>query len=140
MERAHGCPALPNSPTIVSRTRADQVAPLKHPLLVDAFLLFRALPDHAGKPFQRHQRLAGVGPLLQLLDRDVIERLPAGAAREQGAGDVHHVRRARAFVKQRRAAMRAEAAYGLRGLVLVAGDAGFAPGDAETLAPASDIG
>src|SRR5512140_379344 len=28
-----------------------------HPLL-----LFRTLPDHAGKAFQRHQRLAGIGP------------------------------------------------------------------------------
>src|ERR1700680_2006212 len=108
--------------------------------MIDALLLFRTLPDDAGKPFQRHQRLAGVGPLLQLLDRDVIERLPAGATQEQGGGGVHHVRRARAFVKQRRAAMRAEAAYGLRGLVLVARDSGLAPGDAETLAPASDIG
>src|SRR5262249_15587328 len=44
-----------------------------------AFLLFRALPDHARKTLQRHQRLAGVSPFLQLLDRDVIERLAAGA-------------------------------------------------------------
>src|SRR5689334_9815519 len=39
-----------------------------------AFLL-RALPDHAGKALQRHQRLAGIGPFLQFLDCDVIERL-----------------------------------------------------------------
>src|SRR5258708_34335313 len=36
--------------------------------------------------------------------------------------------------------MRAEAARGFRGLVLEARDGGLAPGDAKTLAPASDIG
>ncbi len=59
-----------------------------------AALLLRALPDHAGKAFQRHQRLAGIGPFLQLFDGDVIERLPPGAAREQRARNVDHVRRA----------------------------------------------
>src|ERR1700675_3846690 len=54
MDQGHGCPGRANSPTIVSGTLEDQPAPLKHPLLVDALLLFRALPDHAGKPFQRH--------------------------------------------------------------------------------------
>src|SRR6476661_10738271 len=63
---------------------------------------FRALPDHAGKAFERNQRLAGIGPLLQFLDRDVIERLAAGSAGEKRARDIHHMRRARAFVKQRR--------------------------------------
>ena len=29
----------------------------KHPLAIPTLLLFRALPDHAGKAFQRHQRL-----------------------------------------------------------------------------------
>ena len=43
-------------------------------------LSFRTLPDHAGKALQRHQRLAGISPFLQLLDGDVIERLPSGAA------------------------------------------------------------
>src|ERR1700722_5430423 len=105
-----------------------------------AFFLFRALPDHAGKTFQRHQRLSGIGPFLQLLDRDVIERLPAGAARKQRARDVHHMRRARALVSDWRAAADTEAAHGFRGLVLVARDGGLAPGDAEALAPAADIG
>src|SRR6266403_8286 len=104
------------------------------------FPLFRALPDHAGETLERHQQLAGVGPFLQFLDRDVIERLAPGAAGKQRARDVHHVRRARAFVSKRRAAMRAEAARGFRGLVLEARDGGLAPGDAKTLAPASDIG
>src|SRR6185312_527730 len=105
-----------------------------------AALLLRALPDHAGIAFQRHQRLAGVGPFLQLLDGKVIERLAARAAREQGTRDVHHVRRAGALVEQRRAAGRAEAARGLRGRIVIARDRGLAPGDAKALAPASDIG
>jgi len=60
--------------------------------MIDAFLPFRTPPDHAGKSFQRHQRLAGVRPLLLFLDGDMIERLPAGAAGEKRARDVHHVR------------------------------------------------
>ena len=55
------------------------LADLAHHFAAAAPLPFRALPDHAGKAFQRHQRLAGIGPFLQLLDRDVIERLAAGA-------------------------------------------------------------
>src|SRR5260370_8404599 len=86
--------------------------------MVDALLPFRALPDHAGKTFQRHQRLAGIGPFLQLLDRDVIQRLAAGAAGEQRARDVHHVRRTRPLVSKPRAAMGAEAARGFFGLGL----------------------
>src|SRR6476661_6601374 len=112
----------------------------KYPLMIEALLLFRALPDHAGKTLQRHQGLAGIGPLLQFPDRDVIERLAAGAARKKRARDVHHVRRTGAFVKQRRAAVCAEAARGFRGFVLEARDGGLAPGDAQALAPASDIG
>src|SRR5260370_7934998 len=107
--------------------------------MVEALFLFGALPHHAGKAFQRPQWLAGVGPLLQLLDRDVIERLPPGAAGEQRARNVHHVRRTRAFVKQRRAATRTEAAHGFGQFVLEARDRSLAFGDAKALAPASDI-
>src|SRR6266478_5140256 len=103
--------------------------------MIDALLPFRALPDHAGKTLERHQRLAGVGPFLQFLDRDVIERLPAGTARKQRPRYVHHVRRARALVSEWRAAMRAETPHGFRGLVLVTGDRGPALGDPKTLAP-----
>src|SRR5437016_12093151 len=110
------------------RTRQWQAAisGSKHPVMIEALLL-RALPDHAGKTFQRHQRLAGIGPLLQFLDRDVIERLAAGAAGEKRARDVHHVRRTRALVSKRRAAMRAKAARGFCRLVLEAPDGGLAP-------------
>src|SRR6202041_1724056 len=107
----------------------------EHALMVDALLPFRAMPDHAGKTLQRHQRLTGIGPLLHLLDGDVKERLPAGAAQKQRARNVHHMRRTRALVKQRRAASPAKAAHGFAGLVLEAGDRGAALGDPETLAP-----
>src|SRR5258706_11372471 len=83
--------------------------------MIDALLPLRALPDHAGKTLQRHQRLAGIGPFLQFLDRDVIERLAAGSAGKERARDVHHVRRTRALVKKRRAAMRAKTAPGFFG-------------------------
>src|SRR5260370_21154636 len=105
--------------------------------MINALLPFRALPDHGGKAIERHQRLAGIGPFLQFLDRDVIERLAAGSAGKQRARNVHHVRRTRAFVSERRAAMRAEAARGFCGLVLEACDGSLALGDAETLAPAA---
>src|SRR6201996_9517404 len=101
MEAAHGCPA----PAGFSGS--------KHALAVEPLLLFRALPDYAGKALQRHQRLAGIGPFLQLLDRDVIERLAAGALVEQGAGDVDHMRTARSLIGDWRAAMGTEAARGL---------------------------
>src|ERR1700722_1287331 len=108
--------------------------------MVDALLLFRPMPDHAGKALQRYQRLAGIGPLLHLLDGDMIERLPAGTARKQRARDVHHMRRTRALIKQRRAAGCAKAAHGFGRLVLEAGDSSAAFGNPEALAPASDIG
>src|SRR3954469_22813249 len=112
---------------------------LEHAFALNRLLLFRALPDHAGKAFQRHQRLAGIGPFLQLLDGNVIERLAAGALPEQRAGDVDHVRAARALVGDRRAAMRAEAARGLGRLVLEARQRGLARDDAKPLLPAPDI-
>src|SRR6185312_16736985 len=84
----------------------------EHPFTADALLLFLAIPDHAGKALQRHQRLAGIGPFLHLLDGDMIARLPAGTAREQRARDVYHMRRTRALIKQRRAASPAKAARG----------------------------
>src|SRR5689334_4819894 len=115
-------------------------AALEHALAIYPLLLFRAVPDHTGIALQRHQRLAGVGPFLQFLDRDVIERLPSRAARKQRARDIDHVRRARAFVGNGRAAVRTEATYGLGRLVLVARETGLALGDTKTFAPASDIG
>src|SRR5437868_11999644 len=120
--------------------RSRVLAELERVVPGDTPLLFRALPHHPRKTFQRHQRLAGIGPLLQFFDRDVIERLPAGAPRKQRARDVDHVRRTRTFVTERRAAVLAEAPRGLGGLVLVARDGALAACDAKALAPASDIG
>src|SRR5690349_18515315 len=50
------------------------------------------------------------------------------------------MRRAWAFIGDRRAAMRTEAAHSFGRLVLVAGEAGLSLGDPKTLAPAPDIG
>src|SRR5580692_7266810 len=105
-----------------------------------ALFLLRALPDHAGKTFQRHQRLAGIGPFLQFLDRDVIERLAAGTIGKQRAGNVEHMRRARALVDQGRAATLAKAAPGLGRRILEMRNIALAARDAKALAPASDIG
>src|SRR5437660_7434081 len=77
-------------------------------IVAGAFPFLRALPDPAGKALQRHQRRAGISPFLQLFDGVVIERLAAGAARKQRAGDVDHVRRAGALVSDGRAAAGAE--------------------------------
>src|SRR5258707_14352491 len=69
----------------------------------------------------------------------MIERLAAGAAGEQRAGNVDHVRRTATLVDDGRAALGAKAARGLGRLVLETREAVLALGDAETLAPASDI-
>src|SRR3954453_6350609 len=111
----------------------------EHPFAIGTFVLFGALPDHARKTLERHQRRAGISPLLQFLDRDVIERLPAGAATEKRARDIHHMPWPRALVYDRRSAARAETAHRFAGSVLVAHDLALALGDAKTLAPASDI-
>src|SRR3954463_1026628 len=50
------------------------------------------------------------------------------------------MRRARAFIGNRRAAARAETSCGFGRRVLIAREAGLALGDTKTLAPASDIG
>src|ERR1700737_4113264 len=70
----------------------------------------------------------------------MIERLPAGTAGKKRARDVHHMRRTRALIKQRRAASRAKAPHGFRDLVLETRNPRLALGDAKPLAPASDIG
>src|SRR5579859_1917509 len=98
------------------------------------------MPDHARKTLQWHQWFAGIGPFLQLFDRDVIQRLTSGAIREQRTWDVDHVRRTRALVNQRRAAALAERAPGLGRRIVEASDHVIARDDAKTLAPASDIG
>src|SRR6476646_750522 len=112
----------------------------KHAVAIPTFPRLRALPDDAWKALQRHQLLAGIGPFLQLFDRHVIERLPAGTAGKKRARNVDHVWRSRARVEERRAAIFAEAARGLRRPVLEMRDVRFPAHNTEALAPASDIG
>src|SRR3981081_3103613 len=111
----------------------------EQPVVVDALVLFRALPHHAGKTLQRRQRLAGIGPLLQLFDGNMVERLPPGAAMEKRARDVDHMRRTRALIEQRRTASRAKASRGFCSLVFEAGNPGHSLDDAKTLAPTADV-
>ena len=112
----------------------------EHSLPVATILLFRAPPDHAGKTLQRHQRLAGIGPFLQLLDGDMIERLPAGAAGKKRARDVDALLGAATFVENGGATATAEAAR-IAGCILdVAREQPFAFGEAKTAAPRADIG
>src|SRR5258706_2604315 len=78
----------------------------KHPVMIEALLPHRALPDHAGKTLQRHQRLAGIGPLLQFLDRDVIERLGGRLGGEKSAPEVYQMRRTGAVAQKKRSPLR----------------------------------
>src|SRR5262245_23718954 len=55
------------------------------------WLLLGALPEHAGIALERHKRLAGIDPVLLLLEGDVIDRLTASAALKEGARNVDHV-------------------------------------------------
>src|ERR1700674_3933206 len=70
----------------------------------------------------------------------MIKRLAPGAAREQSAGNVYHVRRKFTFIRQRRAATTAKAARGTRSFVFVASDNFLAVGYAKALAPTTDVG
>src|SRR5690348_622479 len=70
----------------------------------------------------------------------MIERLAAGAALKKSAGNVHHVRRACAFVEQRCAAASAEAARRSRSLVFIAHDLACALRYSKSLAPTADVG
>src|SRR4029079_11753322 len=105
-----------------------------------AFLLFGSLPHHTGKALELHQGLASVGPVLQLLDRYIIEQSTAERARAKHTRNIHHVRGAWAFVVNRRAASRTETAHRFRGRVLVPRNGARTAGDPKTLAPAPDIG
>src|SRR5262245_17330833 len=73
-------------------------------------LLSRALDHHARVSFERSERGAEIGPVLQLLDTDVILRITAGASGKQCARYVDHLGRPLANIHQRRAAAFAEAA------------------------------
>src|SRR5258705_12577168 len=89
-----------------------EYTPLEHPLMIDALLPLRALPDHARKTLQRHQRLAGIGPLLQFLDGDMIERLAGGSAGKKRGRDGSQMRPSAAVASKRTAATPAKTCRG----------------------------
>jgi hypothetical protein len=59
---------------------------------------FRAFPHDARIALKRNQPVAGVGPILNFLDADVITGLATGATAEECSWDIDHVRRALALV------------------------------------------
>ena len=103
-------------------------------------LLARPRPHHARIALERHEPLSAVGPVLRLVDADMIDRLTPGAAVKQRARDVDHVARACTLVDQRRAAAPAEAARCACRLVLVARDFVLAGRHAKALTPHTHIG
>jgi hypothetical protein len=91
------------------RTRGrDAVEDLNVIKLTRAPARFRAFPDDARVALEGDKPVACVGPILKLLDGEVIAGLAAGTAAEECPRDIDHVRRALAFVKQRSPAPRAE--------------------------------
>jgi hypothetical protein len=101
---------------------------------------FRAFPDDAGVALERDKPVACVGPILKLLDGEVIAGLAAGTAAEECPRDIDHVRRALALVKQRSPAPGAEASGRLCVRILEASDASLALHHTGVLAPTADIG
>src|SRR5215218_8448391 len=99
-----------------------------------------AFPHNARIAFQGNQRFAEIGPVLELVDGDVIARLPARATPKERARDVDHMRRTSLFVDQRRSASGAKASGRSGGFVLKARDFGLALGHAKAAAPTADIG
>src|SRR6516164_11286537 len=83
---------------------------------------FRAFPDDTGIALEGNEPFTGVRPILKLLDRHVIAGLAAGAAGEERARDIDHMRRAPALVEQRRATSATEAPGRLRFRILEAND------------------
>src|SRR5947209_13450762 len=86
-----------------------------------ALLPFRPIPHHARIALERHEPLAAIGPVLRLVDADMIDRLPPGAGFEQRTWDVDHLLSS-ALVDQGRAAAPAETARAASRLVFVAGN------------------
>ena len=123
-----------------TRGRDAPVEELKVINVARAPARFRAFPDDTGIALKGDKPVARVGPILKLLDRHVIAGLAAGAADEECPWDIDHVRRALAFVEQRRAAPGAEASGRLRRRILEASDASSALRHAGALAPTADIG
>src|SRR3954466_10871936 len=103
-----------------------------------ALLPFRPIPHHARIALERDEPLAPVGPVLRLVDADMIDRLPPGAGFEQRTRNVDHLFPC-TLVDQRRAAAPAEAARAGSRVVLIARDLILTGRHAETLAPDAHI-
>ena len=112
--------------------------PRKSPRLKRA-CVWRA-SNHAGKAFEGKERLALVGPFLQLIDADVIARLAACAGSDERARDVDHLRCVCAFIGDGRAALVAEATHVAAVGFSEARDVILTLQDAEAAAPTADIG
>src|ERR1700722_16723957 len=69
--------------------------------LTRALARFRAFPDDVRIALEGDKPVACVGPILKLLDGEVIAGLAAGTAAEECPRDIDHMRRALALVKQR---------------------------------------
>ena len=87
---------------------------------------FRAFPDDIGIALEGNQLFACIRPILKLLDGHVIAGLAAGAPREKGARDIDHMRRALAFIEQRRTAPGTEASGRPRPRILEGSDVSLA--------------
>src|SRR5262249_48247500 len=82
---------LPKLPAFASVVPTTTTPPSKPPRLQQGCLLLGALPEHAGIALERHKPLTGIGPVLLLLEGDVIDRLAASAALKERARNVDHV-------------------------------------------------
>src|ERR1700761_1628984 len=83
--------------------------------------------------------VAGVGPILKLLDGQVIAGLAPGTATEECARNIDHVLRALALVKQWSPAPGAEASGRVCLGIMEASDTSLAHHDAGMLAPTTDV-
>ena len=79
------------TPSLCFRRPNHHDTPSQYSRLQHGWLLFGALPEHAGIALERHKPLAGIGPVLLLLEGDVIDRLAASAALKERARNVDHV-------------------------------------------------
>ena len=101
---------------------------------------FRAFPDDTGVALEGDKPVACVGPILKLLDGEVIAGLAAGTAAEECPRNIDHPRRALAFVKQRSPAPETEASGRLCVRIREASDTSLTLHYPDVLAPTSDIG
>jgi len=101
---------------------------------------FRPFPDDTRIAFEWDEAAARIGPILKLLYRYVVARLPARTAGEKCPGQVDHVRRAFALIKERGSAVAAEPSDRLGIRVIEARDAFLTLHYTNVFAPAAYIG